>query len=122
MGPDSRVLVKRARKIAEQYVRTYGEAIPVKELVRDVAAVMQEFTQSGYVGCAAVLQGMSCLTRRGVRPFGVALLVCGHDECGFHLYQVSVAAADNNASRCVVRSIHRDRFGRGRRRRSGKDF
>lgn len=71
MGPDSRVLVKRARKIAQQYFRSYGESIPVKELVRDVAAVMQEFTQSG-----------------GVRPFGVALLICGHDESGFHLYQV----------------------------------
>ena len=47
MGPDSRVLVKRARKIAQQYFRTYGESIPVKELVRDVAAVMQEFTQQG---------------------------------------------------------------------------
>lgn len=47
MGPDSRVLVKRARKIAQQYFRTYGESIPVKELVREVAAVMQEFTQSG---------------------------------------------------------------------------
>ena len=28
------------------------------------------------------------LLNSGVRPFGVALLICGHDETGFHLYQV----------------------------------
>lgn len=59
MGPDSRVLVKRARKIAQQYFRTYGESIPVKELVRDVAAVMQEFTQQGCAcgACGARARG-----------------------------------------------------------------
>jgi hypothetical protein len=36
------------------------ESIPVLQLVRDIAAVMQEFTQSG-----------------GVRPFGVSLLIAG---------------------------------------------
>ncbi|CAJ2659196.1 unnamed protein product [Trifolium pratense] len=55
MGPDFRVL----------------EPIPVTQLVREVAAVMQEFTQSG-----------------GVRPFGVSLLVAGFDDNGPQLYQV----------------------------------
>ena len=41
------------------------------QLVREVADVMQEFTQSG-----------------GVRPFGVSLLVCGCDADGPQLYQV----------------------------------
>ena len=36
------------------------ENIPVLELVREIAAIMQEFTQSG-----------------GVRPFGVSLLIAG---------------------------------------------
>lgn len=71
MGPDSRVLLKKARNYAQSYYRTYKESIPVSQLVRQVASVMQEFTQSG-----------------GVRPFGVSLLVAGFDEEGPHLYQV----------------------------------
>ncbi|CAH9069332.1 unnamed protein product [Cuscuta europaea] len=71
MGPDSRVLVRKSRKQAEQYHRLYKEPIPVTQLVRETAAVMQEFTQSG-----------------GVRPFGVSLLVAGYDDKGPQLYQV----------------------------------
>eukprot|EP00871_Galdieria_phlegrea_P003577 jgi/Galph1/421/GphlegSOOS_G5207.1 len=71
MGPDSRVLLKNARKFAQTYYRTYKENIPVAQLVRETAFLMQEFTQSG-----------------GVRPFGVSLLVAGYDEQGPHLYQV----------------------------------
>uniref|UniRef100_A0A3Q7IB13 Proteasome alpha-type subunits domain-containing protein n=1 Tax=Solanum lycopersicum TaxID=4081 RepID=A0A3Q7IB13_SOLLC len=71
MGPDSRVLVRKSRKQAEQYYRLYKEPIPVTQLVRETAAVMQEFTQSG-----------------GVRPFGVSLLVAGYDDKGPQLYQV----------------------------------
>ncbi|URE00154.1 hypothetical protein MUK42_19884 [Musa troglodytarum] len=71
MGPDSRVLVRKSRKQAQQYFRLYKEAIPVTQLVRETAAVMQEFTQSG-----------------GVRPFGVSLLIAGYDDNGPQLYQV----------------------------------
>ncbi|KAE8707954.1 Proteasome subunit alpha type-2 [Hibiscus syriacus] len=71
MGPDFRVLVRKSRKQAEQYHRLYKEPIPVTQLVRETAAVMQEFTQSG-----------------GVRPFGVSLLVAGYDDNGPQLYQV----------------------------------
>ncbi|CAI9721216.1 proteasome subunit alpha type-2 [Octopus vulgaris] len=63
MGPDYRVLVRRARKLAQQYYLVYQEQIPTAQLVQRVANVMQEFTQSG-----------------GVRPFGVSLLVAGWDE------------------------------------------
>ncbi|KAL6553316.1 Protein phosphatase PP2A regulatory subunit B [Orobanche gracilis] len=73
MGPDSRVLVRKSRKQAEQYFRLYKESIPVTQLVREIATVMQEFTQSG---------------RCGVRPFGVSLLVAGFDDKGPQLYQV----------------------------------
>ncbi|MFH4983694.1 hypothetical protein AB6A40_010403 [Gnathostoma spinigerum] len=41
----------------------YGEEIPTTRLVTELAAVMQEYTQSG-----------------GVRPFGVSLLVAGWDQ------------------------------------------
>eukprot|EP00245_Coleochaete_scutata_P009511 TRINITY_DN3148_c0_g1_i1.p1 TRINITY_DN3148_c0_g1~~TRINITY_DN3148_c0_g1_i1.p1 ORF type:complete len:236 (+),score=52.25 TRINITY_DN3148_c0_g1_i1:106-813(+) len=71
MGPDSRVLVRKSRKNAQTYFRLYKESIPVAQLVRETAAVMQEFTQSG-----------------GVRPFGVSLLVAGYDDNGPQLYQV----------------------------------
>lgn len=91
MGPDFRVLVKAGQKKAQAYFLTYRvgridgwhmhsrpptprppphrallkEDIPVLELVREIATVMQEFTQSG-----------------GVRPFGVSLLVAGWVSSG----------------------------------------
>jgi len=72
MPPDFRVLIRKARKIAQTYFRTYHDPIPILQLVREVASVMQEFTQSG-----------------GVRPFGVSLLIAGHDiDKGYQLYQV----------------------------------
>lgn len=45
MGPDFRVLVRKARKTAQTYYRLYHEHIPVAQLVRETAAVMQEFTR-----------------------------------------------------------------------------
>ncbi|MQL74325.1 hypothetical protein Taro_006672 [Colocasia esculenta] len=71
MGPDFRVLVRKSRKQAQQYYKLYKESIPVTQLVRETATVMQEFTQSG-----------------GVRPFGVSLLAAGYDDNGPQLYQV----------------------------------
>eukprot|EP01025_Chloroclados_australasicus_P005275 TRINITY_DN11535_c0_g1_i2.p1 TRINITY_DN11535_c0_g1~~TRINITY_DN11535_c0_g1_i2.p1 ORF type:complete len:236 (-),score=42.24 TRINITY_DN11535_c0_g1_i2:236-943(-) len=71
LGPDARVLAKKARKQAQVYYQMYGEYTPVAQLVRETATVMQEFTQSG-----------------GVRPFGVALLMAGHDDNGPQLYQI----------------------------------
>jgi len=71
MGPDSRVLVRKGRKKAQKYFRVYKEPISVGQLVRELASIMQEFTQSG-----------------GVRPFGVSLLIAGFDSQGPQLYQV----------------------------------
>ncbi|KAL2708092.1 Proteasome component Y7 [Kluyveromyces marxianus] len=78
MGPDFRVLIDKARKVAHtNYKRIYGEYPPTKMLVSEVAKIMQEATQSG-----------------GVRPFGVSVLVAGHDEHnGFSLYQVDPSGA-----------------------------
>lgn len=63
MGPDYRLLVRQARKLAQGYFLTYQEQIPTSQLVQRVASVMQEYTQTG-----------------GVRPFGVSMLVAGWDE------------------------------------------
>lgn len=62
MGPDYRLLVSKARKIAQNYKMQYDEPIPTPQLVQKVAYIMQEYTQSG-----------------GVRPFGVSLLTAGYD-------------------------------------------
>ncbi|KAF8822933.1 putative proteasome subunit alpha2, protease of the acylase family and NTN hydrolase fold [Cardiosporidium cionae] len=61
---------------AMAYHLLYGEHPPVSEVVKYVAAVMQEFTQSG-----------------GVRPFGISLLVAGYDAGGPQLYQVDPSGA-----------------------------
>lgn len=50
MGPDYRVLVRKARKTAQAYFRLYHEHIPVAQLVRETAAVMQEFTREAEGG------------------------------------------------------------------------
>jgi len=72
MGPDFRVLVRKGRKKAQEYFRFFNEQIPVSIMVRELANIMQEYTQSG-----------------GVRPFGVSLLVAGiDDDKGPQLYQV----------------------------------
>jgi len=76
MGPDYRLLVKNARKAAQNYELMYGERIPTVELVKRVASVMQEYTQSG-----------------GVRPFGVSLLICGWDDEKPYLVQCDPSGA-----------------------------
>jgi 20S proteasome subunit alpha 2 len=63
MGTDTRVLVRKGRKAAQAYRLEYGCDIPVAQLTRELAQVMQEYTQEG-----------------GVRPFGVSLLLAGCDR------------------------------------------
>ncbi|CBZ51584.1 hypothetical protein NCLIV_013780 [Neospora caninum Liverpool] len=76
MPADFRVVMKKGRKEAAAYNLFYKTPISVSQLVQDVAAVMQEYTQSG-----------------GVRPFGLSLLVAGYDEYGPQLYQVDPSGA-----------------------------
>jgi 20S proteasome subunit alpha 2 len=56
IGPDFRVLVRKARKKAQAYYRYYKEQISVNRLVREVATIMQEYTQSGYVNRCHLLK------------------------------------------------------------------
>ena len=51
MGPDFRVLVRKARKEAQKYFLTYREIQPVYQVVRESALVMQEATQQGKALC-----------------------------------------------------------------------
>lgn len=57
---DSRVLVDKARVIAQQHRVTYDSEASVESLVKDIADMKQQFTQYG-----------------GARPFGVALMIAG---------------------------------------------
>merc|ERR1711908_144712 len=69
-------VLKKGRKVAQQYFKYYRETMPVNSLVREEAAVMQEFTQQG-----------------GVRPFGISLMVAGYDDADPQLYQVDPSGA-----------------------------
>jgi 20S proteasome subunit alpha 2 len=60
---DSRVLAACAVQRSAHYHQKYGSDVPVSSLVRDLAALMQQYTQ-----------------QPGVRPFGVSLLVAGTEE------------------------------------------
>lgn len=77
LGPDYRVLVRKARKSSQSYFLQYREPKPITQLVKGTASVMQEFTQSG-----------------GVRPFGVSVLVAGVEaDRTPRLYQVDPSGA-----------------------------
>ena len=47
MGPDFRVLIGKARKSAQAYWKMYGEHPPTRVITQEIAAVMQQATQSG---------------------------------------------------------------------------
>jgi hypothetical protein len=63
MGPDYRVLVRKARKTAQAYYALYKEHIPVAQLVREVAAVMQEFTRKWCCPCTLATSNLKMCTQ-----------------------------------------------------------
>ncbi|PVU91692.1 hypothetical protein BB561_004254 [Smittium simulii] len=76
MGPDFRVLLSKARSLAQEYIMVYQEDPPVNIIVKNLASVIQDYTQSG-----------------GVRPFGLSLLIAGFDTFGPSLFQVDPSGA-----------------------------
>jgi len=67
---DANILINKLRLTAQQNVYTYGESMPVEQLVTSICDLKQGYTQFG-----------------GLRPFGVSFLVAGYDKAhGFQLY------------------------------------
>ena len=60
ISSDARVLIEKARVLAQQHRVTYDSAPNTESIVRDIADVKQQFTQYG-----------------GARPFGVSMMFAG---------------------------------------------
>jgi hypothetical protein len=58
MGPDFRLLVRLGRAKAQEYQRWFKEPISVLMMVKEMANIMQEYTQSGYA--TWMLMGNTC--------------------------------------------------------------
>jgi len=69
---DSRALINYARVQAQSFRLTYDEPVRIGMLVKDVADVMQQYTQFG-----------------GIRPWGCALFFIGIDSEGTQIYTAS---------------------------------
>ena len=68
---DANTLIDHARLVCQRHQLTYGEPIPVEQLVQAVCNMKQSYTQHG-----------------GMRPFGVSFLFAGWDRIyGYQLYQ-----------------------------------
>jgi proteasome alpha subunit len=60
---DARVLVDKARVIAQQHRVTYDSEISVESVSKEIADIKQQYTQYG-----------------GARPYGVSLMIAGFDN------------------------------------------
>ena len=63
IGPDFQQVLLKARKDAQVYHSKYMDNMTPFMMCQQVAGLFQEYTQSG-----------------GVRPFGLGLIMAGHDE------------------------------------------
>ena len=69
---DARSLIDYGRKSAQSYRLTYDETPSINYLTKEMARVVQRFTQTG-----------------GARPFGMSVMIAGLDKLGApQLYQI----------------------------------
>ena len=105
---DARVLIEKARVLAQQHRVTYDSAPSTEAIVRDVADVKQQFTQYG-----------------GARPFGVSMMFAGVDGgptlyttdiTGNYLrYNANAVGEDDEK----IKKLLRDRYREGMSSREG---
>ena len=102
ISSDARVLIEKARVLAQQHRVTYDSAPNTESIVRDVADIKQQFTQYG-----------------GARPFGVSMMFAGingepslytTDITGNYLKFKANAIGENDDK---IRKILRDRYREG---------
>eukprot|EP00452_MALV-II_sp_L67-6_P000170 gene170-187_t len=87
---DANTLIEHIRRYAQQYQFSYGEPIPVEQLVTYLCDTKQAYTQSG-----------------GIRPFGVSFLFAGYDQnFGFQLYQSDPAGNYGGWRAHSIGSLH----------------
>lgn len=82
---DARVLVERAQEKAAGYKITYDSPIDILSIVKDICNLAQYCTQSG-----------------GLRPFGVSMLITGHDADGRKLFQTDPTGLYNQWKATVI--------------------
>jgi len=73
LASDANILINKLRLTAQQHKYTYGEPMPVEQLVTSICDLKQGYTQFG-----------------GLRPYGVSFLIAGYDKYhGFQLYDTN---------------------------------
>ena len=100
---DANILINNARVTAQRYTFTYGEPMPVEQLVQSLCDTKQGYTQFG-----------------GLRPFGVSFLFVGWDAVhGYQLYQsdpsgnyggwkATAIGANSGAAQSILKADYRD--------------
>ncbi|KAG7877485.1 hypothetical protein KL937_004680 [Ogataea polymorpha] len=103
MTADAGILINSIRYSAQQYLKTYGEDIPIETLVKRICDVKQGYTQHG-----------------GLRPFGVSFIFAGHDDrYGFQLYtsnpsgnysgwKATSIGANNTSAQTLLKQDYKD--------------
>eukprot|EP00898_Chlorokybus_atmophyticus_P001046 jgi/Chlat1/1942/Chrsp153S02245 len=99
---DANILIQTARLAAQRYTFSYGEPMPVEQLVQSLCDTKQGYTQFG-----------------GLRPFGVSFLYAGWDKhYGFQLYhsdpsgnyggwKATAIGANHQAAQSILKSDYK---------------
>ncbi|OHT08818.1 Proteasome subunit alpha type-4 [Tritrichomonas foetus] len=103
MTADANNLVDYMRSLAQSYLKTYGEPMPVEQLVRRVCDKKHSYTQYG-----------------GLRPYGVSFLIAGYDRhkgCQLYLtdpsgnfggWKATAIGENNQTAQSILKSSYKD--------------